>query len=102
MGWWVNASESRGLCAALPCKASKGRFHCANAYSTCCSRSAKAAAKSNQLRVRRVAGRWTLTAQCCLFCSLQDVAAKAHRSCPDAYLQAARRGDRAKVGGTLC
>ncbi|KAL4457894.1 hypothetical protein ABPG75_012759 [Micractinium tetrahymenae] len=27
----------------------------------------------------------------------QDVVAKAHRSCPDAYLEAARRGDRAKV-----
>lgn len=26
-----------------------------------------------------------------------DVAAKAHRSCPDAYLQAARAGDRAKA-----
>ncbi|PRW56345.1 glycosyltransferase-like protein [Chlorella sorokiniana] len=27
----------------------------------------------------------------------RDVAAKAHRSCPDSYLEAARRGDRAKV-----
>jgi hypothetical protein len=28
-----------------------------------------------------------------------DVAAKAHRSCPEDHLNAARRGDRAKVGG---
>ncbi len=28
----------------------------------------------------------------------RDVAAKAHRSCPDTYLEAARRGDRSKVG----
>ena len=26
------------------------------------------------------------------------MASKAHRSCPDEYLEAARRGDRAKVG----
>lgn len=28
-----------------------------------------------------------------------DVAVKAHRSCPEAYLEAARRGDRAKASG---
>ena len=28
---------------------------------------------------------------------MSDVSGKAHRSCPDAYLEAARRGDRAKV-----
>ena len=28
----------------------------------------------------------------------EEVAAKAHRSCPDSYLEAARRGDKAKVG----
>lgn len=35
-------------------------------------------------------------------CSYErDVAAKAHRSCPDSYLEAARRGDRAKVGRSI-
>ena len=31
----------------------------------------------------------------------EEVAAKAHRSCPDTFLEAARRGDKAKVGGWL-